>query len=133
MNTTMTTKVKKKELSLWNQCQKQAALLDEKIPGWHMGIDPSHLDMDSRTHCIVGQCPFFKKYVEISLERRQLQRIGLDPKLFGYHTLLEEKMNEGYEGWRDLHKACHKIKRINKQLTRYWKTLIRQRQGYSQE
>lgn len=42
-------------MTLWNQCQKAASMLDDIRPGWYKEIDTHILRMSDCYHCILGQ------------------------------------------------------------------------------
>lgn len=43
------------KLTIWNECQKAAAILDKELPGWYDKVDTDTLMMNTADYCIRGQ------------------------------------------------------------------------------
>lgn len=122
-----------KELTLWNRCQQQAALLDKKVPGWYKDVDPERLNMGSRQHCIVGQCSFFEKKFRVNHEQQQLRDLGLESGVFAYDLFEQFGGLDIASTAERIREVRSEVEHMTNQLTKYWKTLVRQRHQRSRE
>jgi hypothetical protein len=81
-----------------------AALLDERVPGWHDAIDVDRLDIDSPTQCVLGQ-------------------------LYGDYLAGEDALSELADSWSSAVSYGFVERDVDgDELTDAWRALIEQRQ-----